>query len=100
MLVSAYDGVIHTHLPFDLLNRIAFGLRVGQKAVPGAVTPPAVKAIEAGLPRPVPLRKVASGRAGAWFPKDTVHYRTVLAPLAPCRHFLVEAALSDSKLGR
>jgi hypothetical protein len=61
---------------------LAPGLSVRQEAIPGAVAPPAVEAIEAGLPGAIPFRQVAPGRAGAQLPEDTVDDGGVVSPLA------------------
>jgi hypothetical protein len=82
MLMGPDHRVVYAHLPLYIPNGVAPGLSVRQEAIPGAVAPPAVEAIEAGLPGAIPFRKVASGRAGAQLPEDTVDDGAVVSPLA------------------
>src|SRR5215210_2151245 len=50
VLVGAGDGAVHAHLPLYLAHCIRFGLRVGQQAIPNAVTPPTHETVVTSLP--------------------------------------------------
>jgi hypothetical protein len=81
MLMSPDHRVVHAHLPPHVADRAALGLSVRQEAIPGTVAPPAVEAIEAGLPGTVPFWEVAPGRAGPQLPEDAVDDGAMVAPL-------------------
>ena len=81
MLMGPVNRVVHAYLSLYIPDSAALGLCMRQEAIPGSVTPPAVEAVEAGLPGTVLFWEVAPGRSGPEFPEDAVYEGAMVAPL-------------------
>ena len=75
--MDAYDRTV------DHLHLAIVGLHDGiHQAIPDSGLAPPVEPIVGGRVRPVPLRQVAPGGAGAQHPKDAVENAAIFARLA------------------
>ena len=81
VLVGAGDGAVYARLSLQLARRIGFGLRMGQQAISGAVTPPAHETVVVGLPRAVARWQVAPRRTGPKLPEYAVYYLAMVFSL-------------------
>jgi hypothetical protein len=84
MLMRADDGAIdQVDRPIKAARGLGLLLHSRQEVLEETRTPPAVKTAGHGAPRPIPLRQIPPGSAGAEDPEDAVEDGTVVMGGSP-----------------
>jgi hypothetical protein len=83
VLVRPDHRAVEADFDEHVAHHIRLAVDAGQEPLPSAISPPAHEAVVTRLPRPIPFREGAPGRAGAHLPEDPVDDLAMSRPRRP-----------------